>query len=152
MTVTTYWPPRDYAEQFLDGRTDGRWSAKASDPKVTVVRLSWSEWGYGRAGRVYGRVHRTPVRWAVWYDRRFLGLFDRRKAAYAEADHAARLAAKNPPPTDACPGSRQPWGSGTGTPICPTCHRGPRALGVIRPRNRSGRWVGLVPTHVRRTS
>jgi hypothetical protein len=52
-----------------------------------------------------------------------------------------------------CRGSGARWGSGTGQPICPVCHRGPRSLGVNIPtpaRYRGG-WGGLVPEHERRT-
>lgn len=50
-----------------------------------------------------------------------------------------------------CPGSGQRWRSGTGTPICPACHRGPRSLGVKPPILRRGRWTGAVVRHERRT-
>lgn len=46
-----------------------------------------------------------------------------------------------------CPGSEGRWGSGTGFPICPVCHRGPRSLGAPRPARRKGKWVGTVPSH-----
>lgn len=46
-----------------------------------------------------------------------------------------------------CPGSGHKWGSGTGIPICPTCKRGPRGLGVKPPILRMGKWTGRVPTH-----
>lgn len=51
-----------------------------------------------------------------------------------------------------CPGTGRPWGSGTGSPICPVCHRGPNTLNVRRPVRRSGRWSGKVPNHPPRTA
>lgn len=60
---------------------------------------------------------------------------------------------------DRCPGSGRPWGSGTGTPICPECHLGPRGLGVQPPRRRTlpariphPPWTGSVPEHDRPAS
>lgn len=49
-----------------------------------------------------------------------------------------------------CAGSGRPWGSGTGTPVCPVCHAGPGALGVKPPVRRKGRWTGRVPRHLDR--
>jgi hypothetical protein len=51
-----------------------------------------------------------------------------------------------------CPGSELPWGTGTGAPICPTCHIGPAGLGVPRParrmvNRRSMGFTGSVPPH-----
>jgi hypothetical protein len=60
--------------------------------------------------------------------------------------------APRPEPVSQCPGSGGAWGSGTGTPICPSCHLGPAGLGTKRPVRRSGRWAGLVPDHQQRTS
>jgi hypothetical protein len=51
-----------------------------------------------------------------------------------------------------CQGSGLSWGSGTGNPICPICHRGPGGLKVKRPIRRLGRWTGTVPVHEQRTS
>ncbi len=53
---------------------------------------------------------------------------------------------------DMCPGSGRRWGSGTGAPICPVCHLGPRGLGVTPPVRRRGRWTGNAPQHRRRTA
>lgn len=49
-----------------------------------------------------------------------------------------------------CTGSGRPWGSGTGAPICPVCHRGPNALQTKRPVRRKGHWSGIVPAHEHR--
>lgn len=46
-----------------------------------------------------------------------------------------------------CSGSGQPWGTGTGGAICPSCHRGPGGLGVTVPVKRDGRYQGTVQTH-----
>jgi len=55
-------------------------------------------------------------------------------------------------PSPQCPGAGQPWGTGTGQPICPVCHRGARFFGVTPPRRKvgrttGGRWTGSVPPH-----
>lgn len=49
-----------------------------------------------------------------------------------------------------CLGSGRLWGSGTGSPICPVCHRGPGWMGVAPPLRRKGRWTGSVPEHAPR--
>ena len=55
------------------------------------------------------------------------------------------------PNTDyVCLGSGHKWGSGTGSPICPVCKRGPGSLGVKRPVRRKGHWTGTVPNHLPR--
>jgi hypothetical protein len=60
-------------------------------------------------------------------------------------------------PADPCPGSGRRWIGGTGSAICPVCHRGWRALGVARkprfgfdPARRGAHHIGIVPTHERR--
>lgn len=51
------------------------------------------------------------------------------------------------PPGEECSGSGRRWGVGTGSPICPVCHRGPLAFGVKGVPRVSGRYKGTVPTH-----
>jgi len=46
-----------------------------------------------------------------------------------------------------CKGSGRQWQPGTGSPMCPICHRGPGSLGVKPPIRRKGRFTGHVPEH-----
>lgn len=50
-----------------------------------------------------------------------------------------------------CPGSGRPWISGTVSPVCPSCHRGPYSLRLNNGfSRRKGRWAGQVPAHITR--
>lgn len=51
------------------------------------------------------------------------------------------------PANPVCAGTGKRWGSGTGTPVCPVCHVGPKALGARPPRRYSAGWTGTVPAH-----
>lgn len=61
-----------------------------------------------------------------------------------------KFSGKVMPVPEVCPGSGRPWGSGTGNPICPSCHLGWASLKVSRPRRREGHWTGKVPAHAKR--
>jgi hypothetical protein len=50
-------------------------------------------------------------------------------------------------PLPRCPGEGRRWISGTGSPICPVCHCGPRGMDVRPPVRRRGRWTGQVAVH-----
>ena len=52
-----------------------------------------------------------------------------------------------------CPGAGRKWTGGTGSPMCPICHHGWRALGIAKrpiltPRDRAG----TVPAHDRQVA
>lgn len=53
-----------------------------------------------------------------------------------------------------CSGSGAYWRGGTGSPMCPVCHQGWRALGLkASPKLSSApvRYLGRVPSHERRS-
>jgi len=67
-------------------------------------------------------------------------------------EEAAQRAAELPAPARPdCPGTGRLWGTGTGHPICPVCHRRARALGAAPQRKARRGWAGRVPAHEKRT-